>query len=161
MRFLIVLVLFSIPLVYAGLSGGSGLAYLMNQQRIEEIRDKNTSPADMFKRAVTPADEQIDDCLGLSSSGSATPVQDPLDAFNNSAGSMIFANAQLTDRNHLENKLGREAQLENSSAARELTGTTYAKNPEEITEGMNGTPGSSGISKAKLTDDGRKLTIFG
>lgn len=161
MRFLIVLALFSIPLVYASLGNVGGLAYLINQQRVEERkRQNNKTPADLFRHAEFSAADQVDDDLGLASSASAVPVQDPMDVLNKSAGSVTFTNAQLTASNPLEENMRSFANIEDSSASRDFTGTTNAKNPEEIIEGMRA-PGSSAISKAKLTEDGRKLTIFG
>lgn len=148
MRFLIVLALFSIPLVCAGLSGGNGLAAFFNQQRMEELKRQNTSPAHMLRHAE------------LNPSGFSAPAPEPADALNNPLAS-TFGSAQLTEDDPLEESMKKFAAQEDYSAARISTGTTNSPNPEEIIEGMSGTPGSNGISKAKLTEDGRKLTIFG
>lgn len=162
MRFLIVLVLFSIPLVYASF-GNSGLAYLINQRHIEGLRAQNANPSDLLKRAELSPTDQVDDGIGLVSSSSAVYVPDPMDALNSSSDSIVFSNAQLTEDDPLEESMQNLAAQEDSNAARILTGTTNAKNPPEIIEeelaqragGVNPIM----LGRAKVTKD-KSLAIF-
>lgn len=157
MRFLLVLTLFSIPLVYAGLGNLGGVSHLMEHQRLGRVEAANHSPADLLKSANITSADQVDDNIGLASSGSAVPVQDPVDALNN--GSTVFANAQLTQGSALDST-ERTAALEDSTIARTLTSTSNAKNPEEII-GIGGLPGDKGrlLRKAAPVSE-RKLNIF-
>ena len=131
MRFLLALALFSIPLVYAGLSELGGISYLITQQRLGKIVAANQSPANLLKSATITNADQVDDSIGLVSSSNAVPVPDPASAFVNSA-SEIFANAQPTEDDPLETNMKREAAIEDAKSSRLLTSTSNEPNPEEI-----------------------------
>lgn len=129
MRFVLVLALFSIPLVYAGLGNLGGISHLMEQQRLGKVAADNTPAASILAEATIPVSTKVDDEIGLVSNGSAVYVPDPAGAFNKA--STVFANAQLT-KNPPLNTTEIKAALEDSTAARFLTGTTHSPNPEEI-----------------------------
>jgi hypothetical protein len=135
MRFLIVLALFSVPLVYAGLSDLGGVARLIDVQRQGKIAAGNTPPAAILGNAkITPAD-QVDDDLGFFSSKSAVPVSDSVDVLHNdSAAAKSFANVRMEDSSSPKRRFKTEAGIEDNAAPRVLTNTTDVKNPPEIIE---------------------------
>jgi hypothetical protein len=159
MRFILVLALFSVPLVYAGLGNLSGISHLMEQQRLEKIAAGNTPAAEILEKATIPNSTKIDDNIGLSSSGSAVHVTDPtMSAFDNNTSTTIFANAQLIQANPAEKKLRQDSLIEDATVAKDLTGTNNNPNPEEII-GL-GTPENHALLSNAQTSDKSKINIL-
>lgn len=158
MRFILVLALFSVPLVYAGLGNLSGISNLMEQQRLKKIAAGNTPAVEILEKATIPNSTKIDDNIGLSSSGSAVHVPDPMSAFDNNTSTTIFANAQLIQENPAEKKLRQDSLIEDATVAKDLTGTNNNPNPEEII-GL-GTPENHTLLSNAQASDKSKINIF-